>query len=223
MTADRPVALVTGASRGIGRAAALALAARGVHVVATARTVGALESLDDAIRAATGREATLLPLDLVKEAEQLDAIGPTLAERFGRCDILVHAAGLLAKLTPAAHIMPKDWADSLAVNATATWRLIRTLDPLLRAAPAGRAVILTDSRAAQPLAYWGLYGAAKAAQAHLAETWRQETVNTPLRVVLHDPGPTATNLRMAAMPGEDQAMLQTSEAAGERVADLATA
>ena len=223
MTIDRPVALVTGASRGIGRAAALALAARGVHVVATARTVGALESLDDAIRAATGREATLLPLDLIKEAEQLDAIGPTLLERFGRCDILVHAAGLLSKLTPAAHIMPKDWADSLAVNATATWRLIRTLDPLLRAAPAGRAVVLTDARAGAPLAYWGLYGAAKAAQAHLAQTWAQEVANSPLRVILHDPGPTATNLRMVAMPGEDQKTLQTPEAAGERIAELALA
>ncbi len=223
MTDDRPVALVTGASRGIGRATALALAARGVHVVATARTTGALEALDDAIRAATGREATLLPLDLVKEAEQLDAIGPTLLERFGRCDILVHAAGLLSKLTPAAHIMPKDWADSLAVNVSATWRLIRTLDPLLRAAPAGRAAIITDGRAAAPLAYWGLYGAAKAAQAHLAETWAQEVVNSPLRVILHDPGPTATNLRAAAFPGEDQATLQTPTQAGERIAELVSA
>ena len=223
MPSDRPVALVTGASRGIGRATALALAQRGVHVVATARTVGALEELDDAIRAATGREATLLPLDLVKEGEQLDAIGPTLLERFGRCDILVHAAGLLSKLTPVAHIMPKDWGDSLTVNATATWRLIRTLDPLLRAAPAGRAAILTDSRADAPLAYWGLYGAAKAAQRHLAETWAQEVANTPLRVLLHNPGPTATNLRATALPGEDPATLQTPAQAGERIAELVTA
>ncbi|MFL1462699.1 SDR family NAD(P)-dependent oxidoreductase [Roseococcus sp. DSY-14] len=217
---SRPVALVTGASRGIGRAAALALAARGFHVVATARTVGALEELDDAIRARTGDGATLLPLDLVKEAEQVDAIGPSLLERFGRLDALVHAAGLLPKLTPVAHIMPKDWADSLAVNVTACWRLIRSTDPLLRAAPAGRAVILTDARAGEPLAYWGLYGAAKAAQHHLAATWAQEVANTPLRVLLHDPGPTATYLRRVAMPGEDAATLRTAEAAGERIAEL---
>ena len=213
-----PVALVTGASRGIGRAAALALAQRGFHVVATARTVGALEELDDTIRAATGREATLLPLDLVKEAEQLDMLGPTLLERFGRLDALVHAAGLLAKLTPVAHVVPKDWTESLAVNATAAWRLIRTCDPLLRAAPAGRALFLDDAAAVEPRAYWGLYAAAKAAQRQLALCWAAEVATTPLAVGLFDPGPTATILRQVAFPGENQARIRQPEDAGAAIA-----
>ena len=213
------IALVTGASRGIGQAAAIALAARGIHVVLTARTQGGLEATDDAIRAANGT-ATLLPLDLVKEAEQLDMIGPSILERFGRLDILVHAAGLLAKLTPVAHVMPKDWADSLAVNATACWRLIRSTDPLLRAAPAGRAIVLTDSRVDAPRAYWGLYGAAKAAQHHLVQTWAQEVASTPLRVALLDPGLVATNLRATAMPGEDPATLRQPAEIGAAIAAL---
>ena len=213
------VALVTGASRGIGQAAATALGARGIHVVLTARTQGGLEATDDAIRAAGGT-ATLLPLDLVKEAEQLDMIGPSILERFGRLDVLVHAAGLLAKLTPVAHIMPKDWTESLAVNATACWRLIRSTDPLLRAAPAGRAIMLTDSRVAEPRAYWGLYGAAKAAQHHLVQSWAQEVASTPLRVALFDPGVVATNLRAAAMPGEDQTRLRQPAEIGAAIAAL---
>lgn len=219
MSLSGQIALVTGASRGIGAATAVALARRGAHVVLTARTVGGLEETDDAIRAAGGT-ATLLPLDLVKEAEQLDTLGPSLAERFGRLDILVHAAGLLAKLTPTAHIMPKDWAESLAVNATACWRLIRTTDPLLRAAPAGRALILTDARVGEPRAYWGLYGAAKAAQHHLTLCWAAEVETTALRVALLDPGVVATNLRAAAMPGEDQAKLRPPAEAGEAIAAL---
>lgn len=213
------VALVTGASRGIGRATALALAARGAHVVLTARTQGALEEVDDAIRAAGG-SATLLPLDLIREAGQMDAIGPSIAQRFGRLDILVHAAGLLARLTPAAHIVPKDWDNSLAVNATAAWRLIRTCDPPLRAAPAGRALFLTDVHAAEPTAYWGLYGAAKAAAAHLVRCWAAEVSNTPLRVALADPGPVNTNLRATAYPGEDPRSVRQPAEAGEAIAAL---
>jgi NAD(P)-dependent dehydrogenase (short-subunit alcohol dehydrogenase family) len=214
------VALVTGASRGIGSATAVSLARLGAHVVITARSQGGLEETDDAIRAAGG-SATLLPLDLVKEAEQLDMLGPSIAERFGRLDILVHAAGLLAKLTPAAHIMPKDWADSLAVNASAAWRLIRTCDPPLRAAPAGRAVFLTDSVAQAPRPYWALYGAAKAAQEHLVRAWAQEAASlSPLRVILADPGPVATNLRAVAHPGEDPATLRSPADAGAAIAAL---
>lgn len=215
------VALVTGASRGIGQAAAIALAARGAHVVLTARTQGGLEATYDAIRAASGT-ATILPLDMVKEAEQLDMIGPSILERFRRLDILIHAAGLLAKLTPVAHIMPKDWTDSLAVNVTACWRLIRSTDPLLRAAPAGRAIVLTDSRVQRPRAYWGLYGAAKAAQEHLVRTWAEEVASTPLRVALFDPGIVATNLRATAMPGEDQATLRQPGEVGELIAKWAS-
>lgn len=211
------VALVTGASRGIGRATALALAARGAHVVLTARTQGALEEVDDAIRAAGG-SATLLPLDLIREAEQMDAIGPSIVERFGRLDILVHAAAHLARLTPAAHIVPKDWSDSLAVNATAAWRLIRTCDPPLRAAPAGRALFLTDGQASQ--AYWGLYGAAKAATAQLVGCWAAEVARTRLRVALVDPGPVNTKLRAVAYPGEDPNSIRQPADAGEAIAAL---
>jgi NAD(P)-dependent dehydrogenase (short-subunit alcohol dehydrogenase family) len=213
------VALVTGASRGIGRAAAIALAAQGAHVVLTGRTQGGLEEADDVIRAAGGT-ATLLPLDLMKEAEQIDAIGPSIVERFGRLDILLHAAGVLSKLTPAAHIMPKDWAESLAVNTTALWRLIRTCDPPLRAAPAGRALILTDSKAEEPTAYWGLYSAPKAAASHLARCWAAEVATTPLRVGLADPGPVRTRLRAVAFPGEAPETLRTADDAGAAVAEL---
>jgi NAD(P)-dependent dehydrogenase (short-subunit alcohol dehydrogenase family) len=199
------IALVTGASRGIGAATAVELARLGAHVVITARTQGGLEETDDAIRAAGG-SATLLPLDL-SEVEQIDAIGPSLFQRFGRLDVLVHNAGALGRLTPVAHIMPKDWADVIAVNMTAAWRLIRTCDPLLRKAEAGRAVFVTDERARAPKAYWGAYGATKAGLEHLVLTWADEVKTTPLRVNLFDPGPTATRMRAHAMPGEDPATL----------------
>lgn len=198
------VALVTGASRGIGAAVALALARDGAHCVLTARSQGGLEETDDAIRAAGGT-ATLLPLDLHKDAERIDLLGASILERFGRLDVLVHAAGVLGKLTPAAHIQPRDWTESLAVNATATWRLIRSCDPPLRAAPAGRAVVVTDASAG---AYWGLYAAAKAAQAALVQAWAAETARTTLRVHAFDPGPVATRLRAMAFPGEDTAALR---------------
>ena len=150
------VALVTGASRGIGAATAVELARLGARVVITARTQGGLEETDDAIRA-LGGEATILPLDL-REGGSIDAIGPTLFQRFGRLDILVHNAGALGKLTPVPHILPDDWADVVGVNLSATWRLIRTCDPLLRQAVAGRAVFVTESRAREPKAYWGRWG-----------------------------------------------------------------
>jgi NAD(P)-dependent dehydrogenase (short-subunit alcohol dehydrogenase family) len=201
------VALVTGASRGIGAAAAIELARLGAHVVITARTQGGLEDTDDAIRTAGGT-ASLLPLDLA-EGEQLDAIGPSLLQRFGRLDVLVHAAGALGRLTPVGHIVPKDWASVVAVNLAATWRLIRTCDPLLRLAETGRAVFVTDARAREPRAYWGAYGATKAGMEHLVLTWADELRTTRLRVNLFDPGPVATRLRIEAMPGEDQATLPT--------------
>ena len=169
---DGSIALVTGASRGIGAAAAIELARLGARVVITARTQGGLEETDDAIRA-LGGEATILPLDL-REGGQIDAIGPTLFQRFGRLDILVHNAGALGRLTPVSHILPDDWADVVAVNLSASWRLIRTCDPLLRQAPAGRAVFVTESRAREPRAYWGAMGATKAGMEHLVLTWAQE-------------------------------------------------
>jgi NAD(P)-dependent dehydrogenase (short-subunit alcohol dehydrogenase family) len=200
------VALVTGASRGIGAAVALELARLGAHCVLTARTQGALEEVDDAIRG-VGGQTTLFPLDLIKDGEKLDMLGPSIVNRFGRLDILIHAAGALAKLTPVAHIMPRDWQDSIAVNLTACWRLIRTCDPPLRAAPAGRAVLLTDGVVAEPRAYWGLYGFGKAGQEHLARSWAAEVASTPLRVNMFDPGAVATRLRAIAMPGEDPTTL----------------
>ncbi len=194
------VALVTGASRGIGAAAAIELARLGAHVVITARTPGGLEETDDAIRAAGG-SATLLPVDL-HQAEQLDAIGPSLYQRFQRLDVLVHGAGSLGRVTPVAHLTAEEWADAMAVNTTAAWRLIWSCDALLRAAPAGRAVFVTVARARAPKAYWGAYGASKAALEHLVLTWADEVANSRLRVNLFDPGPVATRLRRTAYPGE---------------------
>ena len=203
---DGRIALVTGASRGIGAASAIALARLGAHVVATGRTEGGLEETDDVIRE-RGGAATLLPLDFETEGEQLDAIGPSLFERFGRLDILVHAAGALGRLTPAPHIMPDDWARVVAVNLAASWRLIRTTAPLLLAADAGRAVFLTSGITQKPTAYWGAYGATKAGMEHLVLTWAEELRTTRLRVNLFNPGPVATRMRRAAFPGEDQATL----------------
>lgn len=213
------VALVTGASRGMGAAVAVALARLGAHCVITGRTRGGLEETDDAVRA-VGGQATLLPLDLIAQADDVDMLGPSIVERFGRLDVLVHAAGLLPKLTPVAHIQPGDWASSVAVNFSAAWRLIRTCEPPLRAAPAGRAVFLTDARAAEPSAYFGLYSAAKAGQAHLVQAWAAELVSTPIRVNLVDPGPVGTRLRRAAWPGEDQSALPRPEDVAPAIAAL---
>ena len=201
------VALVTGASRGIGAALAIELATLGAHCVLVARTQGGLEETDDAIRAATGRGATLLPFDLQKQEKELDLLGASIMDRFGRLDILVHNAGVLNKLTPVAHIDPRDWAETVAVNLTAAWRLIRSCDPPLRASDAGRAVFVTTGRVLRPKAYWGMYGATKAGMEHLVQTWAQEVAKTPLRVNLADPGVVATKMREQAMPGEDPATL----------------
>jgi NAD(P)-dependent dehydrogenase (short-subunit alcohol dehydrogenase family) len=215
---ENTVALVTGASRGLGAATAIALARLGAHVVITARTQGGLEETDDAIRAGGG-SATLLPMDLA-EQDQIDAIGPSLYQRFGRLDVLVHCAGALGRLTPVAHIMPNDWADVVAVNLAAAWRLIRSCDPLLRNAPAGRAVFATDTRAAAPLAYWGAYGATKAGMQHLVLTWADELRQTRLRVNLFDPGVLRSRLRASAFPGENPASLPRPEDVAPALAAL---
>jgi NAD(P)-dependent dehydrogenase (short-subunit alcohol dehydrogenase family) len=201
------VALITGASRGIGAALALELARLGAQCVLVARTQGGLEEVDDAIRAAGGKPATLLPFDLQKAEKDIDMIGPSIVQRFGRLDILVHNAGALNKLTPVAHIEPRDWAEVMAVNLTASWRLIRSCDPPLRASEAGRAVFVTSGRVLRPRAYWGMYGASKAGMEHLVMTWAQEVEATPLRVNLVDPDIVATKMRAAAMPGEDPATI----------------
>ena len=210
------LALVTGASRGIGAAVAVELSRLGARCVLVARTQGGLEETDDAIRQLGGESATLLPFDLAKGAERIDAIGPSIYERFGRLDILVHAAGSLGTLTPVAHITPRDWDEVIGVNLTATWRLIRTCDPVLRASDAGRAVLLTTGRVPQPKAYWGAYGATKAGMEHLALTWAQEAATTALRVNLLDPGAVATRMRATAYPGENpESINQPAEVAGE--------
>ena len=215
---DGCVALVTGASRGIGAAVAVELARLGAHPVLIARTQGGLEDTDDALRA-VGGSATLLPMDL-REGAKIDAIGPSLYQRFGRLDILVHAAGVLGKLTPVGHILPGDWNDVVGVNLSATWRLIATADPLLRRAPAGRAVFLTDERAREPKAYWGAYGATKAAMEHLVLTWVAETESTPLRANLFEPGVIGTRLRAAAFPGFDPKTLPRPETVAPAIAAL---
>ncbi len=204
---DGQVALVTGASRGIGRAVALELAKHGAHLVLVARTQGGLEELDDELRA-TGAGATLLPLDL-RDGDKIDPLGPSLLQRFGRLDILVHNAGVLGKLSPVGHIVPKDFAECVAVNFAASYRLIRTCAPLLAAAPAGRAVFLSSTVAREPRAYWGAYAATKAAMENLVLCWAQEVDRTPLRVNLFNPGGTATRMRAQAFPGEDPATLPT--------------
>lgn len=210
------VALVTGASRGIGRAVAIALGGEGAHCVLTARSPGGLEETDDLI----GGGQTLLPLDLLDGAA-IDSIGPTLAARFGRLDILVHAAAMLGALTPVPHITDRDWERSLSVNATASWRLIRTTAPLLQAAPAGRAVFITDSHARQPVAFWGLLAAGKAAMESLVLSWADELAGQErLRVNLFDPGIVATRMRAQAMPGEDASTLPQPKAVADRIVPL---
>jgi NAD(P)-dependent dehydrogenase (short-subunit alcohol dehydrogenase family) len=213
---DGRVALVTGASRGIGAATAIELARLGAHVVLLARTQGGLEEVDDTIRAAGGA-ATLLPADL-RKPETLDPIGPSLAERFGRLDILVHNAGALGKLTPVSHIVPRDLDECIAVNFTATYRLIRTCAPVLAASDAGRAVFVTSHLARNARAYWGAYAASKAALESLVRCWADETEGTALRINLFDPGRTATRMRAMAYPGEDP---RTLPEPAERAADLA--
>jgi NAD(P)-dependent dehydrogenase (short-subunit alcohol dehydrogenase family) len=201
---DRPlagrIALVTGASRGIGRALALALASAGAHVVAVARTKGALEELDDEITA-LGGSATLVPLNLV-HGDKLDQLGPSLYPRFQRLDMLVAAAGMLGPLSPLAHVKTEDWTRLIEVNLTANWRLIRTLDPLLRLSPSGRAVFVTCDAARAREAYWGPYAASKAGLEALVASYAAEVASTPVRVNLLDPGIARTKLRQQAFPGE---------------------
>jgi NAD(P)-dependent dehydrogenase (short-subunit alcohol dehydrogenase family) len=206
LTLSNRIALITGASRGIGAAAAIELARLGAHPVLIARTVGGLEETDDAIRA-LGGQATLLPLDLC-EGDKVDMLGATLLQRFGRLDILVHAAGALGRLTPVPHIQPDDWASVVGVNLAAAWHLIRACAPLLQASDAGRAVFLTSGIVGAPVAYWGAYGATKAGLAHLVETWAAENRTTRLNINLFDPGIVATRLRAAAFPGEDPSKLK---------------
>jgi NAD(P)-dependent dehydrogenase (short-subunit alcohol dehydrogenase family) len=215
--ADR-IALVTGASRGIGRATALALARAGAHVVAVARTVGGLEELDDAI-GAIGGSATLVPLDL-KDTPGITRLAAALDARYARLDVLVGNAGILGPLSPLDHVEPKAWEEALAVNVTANWHLIRAMDALLKRSTAARVVFVTSGIVAHPRAYWGPYAVSKAALETLARTYAAETVSTAIRVNLFNPGATRTRMRAAAMPGEDPAKLKAPEPVAEKILEL---
>jgi NAD(P)-dependent dehydrogenase (short-subunit alcohol dehydrogenase family) len=201
------IALITGASRGIGAAVAKRFAAEGAQVVLVARTVGALEELDDEIRAAGGNPATLLPLDL-RQFDKIDQMAVALHQRFGRLDVLVGNAGVLGTLSPMGHFEPKTWAEVIEVNLTANWRLIRALDPLLRLSQAGRAVFTTCAAAREKLPYWGAYAASKAALETMVHIYAGEVANTALKVNLVDPGIVGTRLRTKGFPGEDRARLR---------------
>jgi NAD(P)-dependent dehydrogenase (short-subunit alcohol dehydrogenase family) len=213
------IALVTGASRGIGHQAALGLARTGAHIVAVARTVGGLEDLDDAIKEAGGSPATLVPLDL-RDYAGIDRLAVALHERFGRLDILVGNAAILGPLSPLAHVEPAAWEEVMAVNVTANWRLIRAMDTLLRASDAGRVVFLSSGVAARPRAYWGPYAISKAGLEVLARTYAAESATTHVRVNVLTPGPMRTRMRAQAMPGEDPMTLETPDKAAEPIVEL---
>ena len=212
------LALVTGASRGIGHELALQAARAGAHVIALARTVGGLEELDDRIKAAGG-EATLVPLDLT-DVEGIDRLGGVIAERWGKLDILVANAGILGAITPVAQMKAKTFDEVMAINVTGTWRLIRAVDPLLRAAQAGRAVIVSSSVAHKVKPYWGAYAASKAAIDMLGRVWAAENAKGDLRINLVNPGPTRTHMRAQAMPGEKPESLPTPAETAAKILPL---
>lgn len=203
------IVLVTGASRGIGRAAAVALAAQGCHLILLARTVGGLEEADDAVRAAGG-SATLVPLDL-KDGAALDRLGASIFERWGKLDGFFGNAGVLGALTPLSHLDVKLFDELVAVNITANWRLIRSLDPLLKRSDAGRVLFVSSTVAQKPRAFWGGYAMSKAALENLALTYAAESAETNVRVNILNPGATATAMRAKAMPGEDPSTLPTAD------------
>jgi NAD(P)-dependent dehydrogenase (short-subunit alcohol dehydrogenase family) len=212
------IALVTGASRGIGRAAALALAGAGAHVILVSRTVGGLEEVDDEIQKAGG-SATLVPLDL-KDFPALDRLGASLFERWGRLDAFLGNAGVLGTLTPLSHLEPKHFQELVDVNVTANWRLLRSLDPLLRASDAGRVLFVSSGAARKHTPFWGGYAMSKAALESIALTYAAECEPTKVRVNLFNPGPLRTKMRAKAFPGEDPQSLRPPEAAVPTILDL---
>jgi len=216
------IALVTGASRGIGAAIARRYAAEGAQVILVARTTAGLEEVDDAIRADSGgeRSATLVPLDL-RDMAEIDKLQYAIAQRFGRLDVLVANAGLLGTMTPVAQIEPEEFDEVLAVNLTANWRLVRALQPLLLASPSGRVIFLSTA-AAGGRAYWGTYAISKTALEALARTWAEEMANTQLRINIVDPRATRTAMRAAAYPAEDPMTLPAPEEMVDIFVELAT-
>lgn len=216
------IAVVTGASRGIGYAAAVGLADAGAHVIAVARTQGGLEALDDVIRERTGESATLVPMDLSKP-DGIDALGASIFERWGRLDILVSAAGELGAVTPVAHLEPRTWERAVAVNMTANYRLLRSFDPLFRRSEAARIIVLTSGAAAQCDAFWGAYAATKAGLEALVRVYADEVAHTQVRCALVNPGPMRTRMHAQAFPGLDPADLTPPEAIIPLMVELARA
>lgn len=222
MRLEGKIALVTGATRGIGAAVAKCFAAEGAHLILTGRTVGGLEETDDAIQAAGGQPATLVPLDL-RQSDMIDALGAQVYERFGKLDILVGNAAVLGTLSPIAHASPSELEDVFAVNTIANARLLRSMDPLLRLAKAGRVIMVTSGAAVTPVAYWGPYAASKAALEHLTLTYAAEMAMTTVRTNLLDPGAVRSAMRAKAFPGEDPLMLRPPESITEWFVRLAEA
>lgn len=220
-TSPSKVALITGASRGIGAATAIALAKSGYHCIITARTVGGLEDVDDAITAAGGT-ATICPLDL-RQGAMIDSLAAHIYERFGKLDVLIGNAGMLGTLTPIAHHDPNEWEDVFRINVHANARLLRALDPLLKRSDAARVVMVTSSAATHAYAYWGAYAASKAALEQLTNIYAAEVATTPIRVNLLDPGGTKTRMRAKAFPSEDTSRLNRPEQVAEAVLALCEA
>ena len=212
------IALVTGASRGIGRASAIALAGAGAHVILVARTVGGLEETDDEIRK-NGGSATLVPVNL-RDFDAIDRLGASIHERWGRLDAFLGNAGVLGQLTPLAHMEPKTFTEVMDVNVIANWRLIRSLDPLLRASDAGRVLFVTSGAARKHTAYWGAYALSKSALEILALTYAVECEPTSIKVNLINPGPMRTLMRRKAMPGEDPESLVKPEEMAFKVVEM---
>jgi len=216
------IALVTGATRGIGRASAVALAGAGAHVIAVGRTQGALEELDDELVALGAHRPTLVPLDLT-EGEAIDVLGAEIFNRHGHLDIMVHAAAMLGGLWPVAHIDPRLWDKVVSTNLGSAYRLIRSMEPLLRRAESGRALFLTSGRAVRPKAFWGSYAATKAGLEALVRCWADEIEHTKVRAVLIDPNVMRTRMRAEAFPGEDPDTLPHPSEIGPMIVGLAAA
>ncbi len=212
------IAVITGASRGIGAATAKIFTAEGAHVILVARTQGGLEEIDDEIRAAGGT-ATLVPMDLT-DYDKIDEMGATIFERYGKLDILIANAGMLGTMGPINHIDPKIWEQTLAVNVTANWRLIRSFDPLLRQSDAGRAIFLTSFAAQVHRPYWGIYATSKAALDMMVMTYAQEILKTNVTANLFNPGKTRTIMRAEAYPGEDPETVKVPEFTASQLVDL---
>lgn len=212
------VALVTGASRGIGKAVALALAEQNIHVLLLARTQGGLEDVYDEIVTIDG-EATGVPMDLT-DYDAIDRLGGVIAERWGKLDIFVGNAGILGPISPVAHMTPSEFEKTLAINVTSNARLIRALEPLLLASDAGRAVFLTSGAAYSAKPFWGAYSTSKAALDALVKSWANEQKNTSLKINLYSPGPVRTAMRALAMPGENPSTLPTAEDVAPQIVSM---